>query len=238
MKDLQLDTHRILVKREIRRWMENDNKPKIWVRSKKDETKNWSKVNFEDVAWSIDCYYIVDDRYAELRKLKRDKPETKIEYYSEGLGGWFETISPDWDLDTKFRVKQEFNETVFKVCNKGTDKEFVVKFTSPNRGDVVFALPESGYKAGYIYDGMFDNECLKDVAYNPERGFFDKQPIFCRDEENVGIGSIEFYDAINDGTFTVCGCRGGAKYDIYAAYPHPNDDFIIDMYKQLKECSE
>jgi len=235
MKNLELDTHRILVKREIERWVENGSNPKIWVRNKKDESKTWRKVDFEDVTWSIDCYQIVDDKYAELRKLKRDKPETKIEYYSEGLGGWFETISPDWDLNTKFRVKREFNEPVFKVCNKGTDKEFVVKFTSPNKGDIVFALPESGYKAGYIYNGSLDDECLEDVAYNSERGFFDKQPIFCRDKEDVGVGSIEFYDAINDRTFTECGRRGGTDYDIYVAYPHPNDDFIVDMYRQLKD---
>jgi len=31
------------------------------------------------------------------------------------------------------------------------------------------------------------------------------------------------------------GNRKGVSYDNYAPYPHPDDDFIIEMYKKLKE---
>jgi len=222
-------------KKEIQRWLYDKKEPKMWVKDKFVNNGEWFKVEFEDCSWDKECYYIVDDKCAELRKLQIDEPNTKIEYYSERLNRWFETTCPEWDINTKYRVKQD---PIFKVSNKGTNKEFIVRFTGLKTGKVVFAMPDSPHKIGYESDRWCNHneeDCWKDVSYNPKRDLYDKQPIICWGNNMETVKIIGFYDIENDGVFNKEGYRDGFEYENYAPYPHPDDEFIIEMYIELED---
>jgi len=224
-------------KKEIRRWLDNKSEPKMWVRRKNDKLKVWDKISFDDCYWLDNYYYIVDDEQANLRKIAVDELDATFEYYNESLDGWFETVLPEWNIDTKYRVKQKVEYPIFKVGNKGTDREFIVEFSSLTIGKVVFAMTNSCYSIGHIFAGELNHtdDCWEDVIYNSERGLFDKQPVLCWEGDNIFEKCIRFYDAKNDKTFSIKGNRDGFKPDNIIPYPHPNDDFIIEMYKNLKD---
>jgi len=235
---------------EIQRWLENPNESGIWVKgkigkntkwfnSKFDESSKWIKLKFEDCEWDENRHYIVDDEQAELRMLQIDEPNTNFEYYNEKIGRWLETVLPEWNINTKYRVKQEVKYPIFKVGKKGTEEEFIVKFTGLNSGEVVFVMPKSKYKIGYVSDTWFEHNRKgggwKDVNYNPERGLYDKQPIICWDNNMETAKIVGFYDVKNDGVFNIEGYRDGFEYENYVPYPHPDDKFITEMYRKLED---
>ena len=233
-------------KKEMQRWLENSNEASVWVKgkigkntkwfnSKFDESSKWIKLKFEDCGWDENRHYIIDDEQAELRMLQIDEPNTRFEYYDEYLNKWIETTRPAWHTNIKYRVKQD---PIFKVSGKGTNEEFVVKFTGPTVGEVVFAMPDSTHKIGDVSDKWYDHsreDCWKDVSYNPERKLYDKQPIICWDNNMEAVKIVGFYDGKNDGVFNVEGYRDGFEYENYAPYPHPDDEFITEMYRKLEE---
>ena len=227
-------------KKEIARWLNDPTEPELWVRAKYDETKSWYKISFYTSTWSEDYHYIVDDKLAELRKLQLDDSSIKFEYYNYELDGWIETTDPLWNLDTMYRINLDTRYPIFKVCNKDTNKAVVVKFTGLNSGEVVFAMPKSDYKVGFTFKcGLkHTDECWEDVEYNLERGLFDKQPVLCWNVVKGKVKSaktINLYDAKNDCVFTLNGKRNGRKYTKYMKYPHPNDEFIVEMFRTLKD---
>jgi len=221
-------------KDEIQRWLNNPKELGIWVRNKKDKGI-WGKINFEDCEWHNDFYYIVDDEQADLRRLQKDKPDTRFEFYSEHLGGWREIGCHIWDINLKYRIKQDFSYPIFKVANKGTDKEVIVKFTGLEQGIVVFKMPNSPYSIGYETDEWVQhtNNYWQDVVYSPERDLYDKQPVICWDNNKVINRNVGFYDAENDRVLNNIGFRNGYKYENYIPYPYPDDNFITEMYKKL-----
>jgi len=221
-------------KLEIQRWLENTNEPDVWVKNENDKIKTWKKQSFEDCSWDKNCHYIVDDKYAELRKIQIDKPDTKFEYWDEYEKKWLDTY-PLWD-SCLYRIKPTY--PIFKVSGKGTNEEFVVKFTGPTVGEVVFAMPDSTYTIGHVSDGWYEHnrkDCWEDVSYNPKRRLYDKQPIVCWDNNMETVRIVGFYDIENDGVFNIEGCRDGFEYDNYTPYPHPDDKFIIEMYRKLEK---
>jgi len=223
-------------KSEIERWLRNPNEPDIWVKGGMIDDNKWVKLGFEDCGWYEEHYYVVDDEQAELRKLQIDEPDTNFECWNNITKRWSE-VDPLWIPKMKYRVKQEFNYPIFKVCNKGTDKELIVKFTDLNSNEVVFVMPELGFTIGATFDNCLahTDNYWEDVLYNPERKLYDKQPVICWDDNMEAIKIIGFYDVKNDNVFDFEGCRDGVEYDNYTPYPHPDDKFIIEMYKKLEE---
>lgn len=223
-------------KKEIQRWLKNPNEPKLWVKCKFNNNNKWFKIGFEDCSWSENCHYIVNDKHAKLRKLQIDKPSTVFEYYNKYLKKWLVTAHCLWTPGIKYRVKSEFSYPIFKVANKGTSKEVIVKFTGPKQGIVVFKMPDSPYYIGYESEEWFEhtNDYWQDVAYNPVRGLHDKQLIICWNGPETDK-VIRFYDAKNDCTFTTKGCRKGTSYTNYLSYPLPDDKFLIETYRELED---
>ena len=135
-------------KQEIQRWLNTLDEPLIWVRGKENTFSSWHKQPFADCSWSNDCIYIIDDNLAELRKLQIDKPATKFEYWSEELKKWKEIQPINWNINVDYRIKSKHTYPIFKVANKGTGKEYIVKFTGLNVGEVVFAMADTTYNIG------------------------------------------------------------------------------------------
>ena len=71
--------------------------------------------------------------------------------------------------------------------------------------------------------------------YDEEKGLYDKQAVLCCDSLDLTTRVLNFYDAKNKTTFNIDGTRNDWVYDNYTPYPHPDDDFIIEMYKNLED---
>jgi len=135
-------------------------------------------------------------------------------------------------------LKDEFEYPIFKATSKGTDKEYIVKFTDLTTGEVVFAMPDAPYLVGVKandWTAHTNNDKWQDVLYDKEKDLYDKQPILCWNNNYKTTKHIKFYDALNKCIFDYNGKGNGCRYDNYIPYPHPEDNFIIEMYKNLKD---
>jgi hypothetical protein len=82
------------------------------------------------------------------------------------------------------------------------------------------------------------HETLTDVPYNAERGLYDKQPVWCWDDDYIAIKVLNFYDAQDDMVFDMDGSRSSVKYtNMEPVTPAQLETmpFIWDMYLKLKD---
>jgi len=224
-------------KQEIQRWLNTLDEPLIWVKEKENTFSSWHKQPFLSCNWLDNYIYIIDDNLAELRKLQIDKPGTKFEYWSERSKKWKKIQPINWNINIDYRIKIKYKYPIFKVGNKGTDGEYIVKFTSITNGEIVFAMPNNYYTVGEKLTNWVKHtdESWQDVLYDEEKGLYDKQPVLCYDNLDLTTRVLNFYDTKNKTTFSSDGTRNGCGYDNYIPYSHPDDDFIIEMYKNLEE---
>jgi len=95
-------TEKQLIK-EFARWIDAG-RPAVWYKSTTSNPR-WLASGRQNTCWKYsDTIYIVDDDHAELRKLQIDKPDTKFEWFAGQE--WHDCKDiPNWDLETKYRVK-------------------------------------------------------------------------------------------------------------------------------------
>lgn len=72
------------------------------------------------------------------------------------------------------------------------------------------------------------------IAFDEERGIWDKAVVSCWDNNDTCSEVIKFYDAINKTTFQYDGCRKGHKYDSYEIVENPSER-MLKLQKTLKD---
>ena len=114
----------------------------------------------------------------------------------------------------------------------------IVLFTSMKEGITVWK-GNNGYKeAGHVSCTRVKHTSdeWEDIAYDPERDLWDKQPIECWDNMDTHRKEIKFYDAKNECSFSYAGERDGITYDNYKALSsNKYDEWIIEAYKTLEK---
>ena len=92
------------IKKEFERWV-NLGRPNVWVKKPGDE---WKKVTHS--MWERNEYvYIIDDRYAEIRKAFYDGETIQLRdfYYGCEWYDWNEKYEPKWNSYSDIRIKPE-----------------------------------------------------------------------------------------------------------------------------------
>ncbi len=91
------------IKKEFNRWIDAG-RPAVWYKSNVDN--QWRLVyKGENPSWITDFTYIVDDKYAELRILEIDAPDTKFQIKRSKEGIWKDCDIPSWYKGVEYRVK-------------------------------------------------------------------------------------------------------------------------------------
>ena len=114
-------TNEELVK-EFKRWIDAD-RPMVWFKEIACEDE-WETTLVPK--WNNYSVYIVDDKHAEIRKMKNDDDSLVIEFYDDGAKKWREPRDLNWDLRTQYRIKPE-TKTIYEWMYKlnSTDRWFI-----------------------------------------------------------------------------------------------------------------
>jgi len=147
------------------------------------------------------------------------------------------TIEKIEALEKELAKLKEECKVEYPICCKSTDSSLVVLFTELNVGTVL--QPASDWKSGdYCADFVAhtDKNNWEQIPYNKERELFDKQVVYCWDNEDGVVVEVRFYDAINDKVFTSIGKRNGLSWNYYEAVkPDSIPKVMIDNIGKLRD---
>jgi len=114
----------------------------------------------------------------------------------------------------------------------------IVKFKGLNTGEVV--ITNSTYPMAKVGDIRTDFIKHTDrghwtpVAFNKERGLYDKQLVWCSDEGSRGLSYLKFYNAINNQAFKHSGERAGTSWDIITP-AYVDEPWVQIAYDKLED---
>jgi len=112
-------------------------------------------------------------------------------------------------------LPEEFD---YPLCFESILDGFIAEFTGLGTGEVIKAGGTEIFKVGQVYLGFVphtDVSAWKPIAFNKERGLYDKQLIWCSDDNMNGLPHLAFYNAIKDLAlaFSLFGPRDGFMWD-------------------------
>ena len=113
-------------------------------------------------------------------------------------------------------AKKDFDYPIVKRT-KGSG--LVIKFTGLEEGVVLFG-GTSKHKLGMEHKDWMPHtytDYWDDVAYDKDRGLYDKQFVECWNNKYTTSRDLCFYDAINKCAFSCYGTRMSSAYDNYEA---------------------
>ncbi len=101
----------------------------------------------------------------------------------------------EYALVPKGTVRKEF--PIFKKNNIGE----VFRFDDNNSGQWCLLSRPLFYEARtkFTYFCADNDDYWTDVPYDEERGLYDKQPVWCWDDEDTSMRNILFFDCKNNG---------------------------------------
>ena len=105
-------------------------------------------------------------------------------------------------------LPEEFDYPLYMQSSRG----YIIKFTDLRTGEVIKQGEGTPDELGYIYNHWTrhqDRSVWTPIAFNKERGLYDKQLVWCTYNHSKGMPSLLFYDAINDSAFYSDGGRNG-----------------------------
>lgn len=124
----------------------------------------------------------------------------------------------------------------YPLFKRNIHTQNIVKFTSLNGGEVVWSGDLDGTKIGYSSQDFIPHtdSVWENVAYDEKRSLFDRQPVYCWDDDSTHARDIKFYDAVNCYTFSYYGRRNGYKYNNFEAIkPEHYTPWMLEAFKTL-----
>ena len=154
---------------EMKRFADSEDGTLVWF--KRETDTRWRKTR--EPRWHKDSSYILDNKYAELRKegIDKDRP---IQVYSTIYSEWVTPISRlQFDIDIKnYRLEpkeeEEFKYPIYKRCRA---RGYIVEFTSKKEGVIIkdTEISRSVYRnIGHKSNGWIphtDTETWEDYDY-------------------------------------------------------------------------
>jgi hypothetical protein len=130
--------------------------------------------------------------------------------------------------------------SIYPLYVQSNRDKAIVKFTGIETGEVIDVGNNTNYRVGDVscdWKDHTDRQHWKPIAFNETRGLYDKQLVWCSDDERLGFSgcpSLEFYDAINNLTFTQSGHRDGFNWhNVTPAYI--DEPWIQVAYNKLQD---
>ena len=106
--------------KEIKRWSECPDDTSVWI---KEPNEKWWETDIP--GWNPDTIYIVNDKYAELRKAYT---EGKIIEYRYGISEWKKLSNPSWNSKIEsYRIKPDV--TYYYQWEKQTPSQYGKEIT-------------------------------------------------------------------------------------------------------------
>ncbi|MCF6331008.1 MAG: hypothetical protein L3I99_05615 [Sulfurimonas sp.] len=213
--------------KEFAKWLQAGKK-KTWTKTHSDS--EWQLLEPD---WFSNYNYITNNRHAELRKMKVDKPETVIE--AEILPNlWRVGLDPTWYIDVNYRFKKE--ETEYPLFKKMKNQNTIVEFKELHKGRVVFTDKKWKIEqSSMIWSKYFNTDTWEDVPYDKESELFHGQVVWAWDENWSHNRCITYYDAINKCAFSENGKQSLMIYDNYKPIPLEQiPEFMLDGYFSLE----
>jgi len=134
------------------------------------------------------------------------------------------------------RLPEEFD---YPLCFESKLTGIVVKFIELHNAVVI--ANDYGDGTPYKITGRpesfiehTDKDVWKPIAFNKERGLYDKQLIWCSDDNMNGLPHLAFYNAIKDSAFSIFGHREGFNWgNMTPAYV--DEPWVKIVYDKLKD---
>ena len=131
-------------------------------------------------------------------------------------------------------LPEEFD---YPLCFESILDGFIAEFTGLGTGEVIKAGGTEIFKVGQVYLGFVphtDVSAWKPIAFNKERGLYDKQLVWCSDDNMNGLPYLAFYNAIKDSAFSIFGHREGFNWgNMTPAYV--DEPWVKIAYDKLKD---
>ena len=136
------------------------------------------------------------------------------------------------------KLKKKYNYFSYPLYKINEKNLLVVKFTSINRGICVFKgdteINITGTEKEWIEHTMAN--VWSDIAFDKERGLYDKQLVWCWNDFDKFGKSCRFYDAINKRTFCIVrGSRTGTEFENYELVKGNYPEWARISYTKLKD---
>lgn len=139
------------------------------------------------------------------------------------------------------RLEEELKQEEFEypIYKQGPDiiSDVIVKFTSLQEGEVVY-VGSSHFRLHRVSDRWTPHtnaKVWKDVAFDEERGLYDKQLVWCWDNSYTHARTLRFYDAKNKCAFSGYGKSNWYDYDNCEPYEGTWPEWAIEAYKTLED---
>ena len=214
----------------------------ILVRDK--ENDSWYAINNPSFAEKYD--YLINDEYVELRKAIYEGKS--IEFLDMHTNKWCESITQNPNCIfvhevKRYRVKKEIEYPVYRK-----NDFMIVKFINERDYEILFifnkekakSYAETNLLCHSLEIGMvvlfedINSSQWETVLYDVKRGLYDGQPVWCWDNADVASRKVKFFNVAEHRPFSYTGYKGGINYQHYKAYEHPNDEWLINAYNELK----
>ena len=130
-------------------------------------------------------------------------------------------------------LPEEFDYPLYMQSSRG----YIIKFTDLRTGEVIKQGEGTPDELGYIYSRWTrhqDRSVWTPVAFNKERGLYDKQLVWCSDNDNISLPRLSFYDADNNCAFFGNGIRFGYSWDNYAP-AYVDEPWVKIAYDKLED---
>lgn len=133
------------------------------------------------------------------------------------------------------KLKKE-EESTYPIYKKHTTSNLVVKFIGLEDGIV-----KNGNSTWRIADTSnvwtrhTDKDTWEDIAFDEERGLFDKQLVWCWEDDETYGRTLRFYNAKDKRSFTPDGKRSGFCFDNYEPYEGEYPKWAKEAYRTLED---
>ena len=150
----------------------------IWKRSDQDYHTNYRESDSKTI--------LIHKKHEEILDASLDNKDVEIQFlYAEQTNSWVKVshFIEQYNETNKYRLKFPF--PIFKRNEHGE----VFKYTSYKNNECMLS------EFGNLYEGIparLDNEFLETIPYDPIRGLYHLQPVWCWDN-NYGYISLQFY---------------------------------------------
>ena len=163
-------------KSEMNRYINSKYGTAVWC--KNPESDNWEKTGTP--AWREDMLYVIDDKWASLRKSQYDGHQ--LQYYGGPVLGWIDWRLSNLDISRPedWRVKPAEIETVQYIVQ--INDEFVVSEPFETKEEAIANLPEEAQIMSEIQDSKTikedntkDETDMNDIEMDEKRSLFDEK---------------------------------------------------------------
>ena len=130
-------------------------------------------------------------------------------------------------------LPEEFDYPLYMQSSRG----YIIKFTDLRTGEVIKQGEGTPDELGYIHSRWTrhqDRSVWTPIAFNKERGLYDKQLVWCSDTETEQLHYLYFYDAENDRVFSSDGYRNGPGI-IRLAAAYVDEPWVKIAYDELED---